>query len=841
MNAMRWLPAKALLVAALHQTALADDGLRLHVPSPDWCDQVIYLAMIDRFDDGEPGNDDQGAGEFAPADPARYSGGDLAGVRRRLDYLRGLGVTALWLTPPVANQWWDPIVDYGGYHGYWATDFKAIDAHFGTLDDYRRLSHGLHERDMYLVHDVVVNHVGNFIQCTAPGKCTRNGAPAQWPFSSNDPADKTHAYYHWNPPIADFDDRAQRYGWQLADLDDLNTEDETVRRALRDSYGHWIREAGVDALRIDTAFYVPPEYFEDFLHAQDSKAPGVIDVAKATGREDFLAFGEGFALDKPFEDAKARQIDEYMRGEGRLPSMINFPLHGSLLDVFARGRAPSVLAHRVRSMMSLHADPHRMPTFVDNHDVERFLAGGSEAALKQALLAILTLPGIPTIYYGTEQGFTEQRGAMFAAGFASGGRDRFDAEAPLYRWLKRAIALRREHRVFSRGVPSVFEANAAAPGAFGYTMAYEGTTALVLFNTSDRPTLLAKAQTGLPAALLEPVFAIDGDAPVANIDTDGTVTLVLPPRSGFVWKLAGSLELDDRRAVAPTLEAPAPVASGDLVLQGESRGAVEVVIDGDLGRAVRAEPRDGRWRAAIDTASYIDPAIEHIAVARDADTGAVSARRSFRVERAWKSAGNTDDPRDDDRGRSGRLSYPTDATWNARRPLDLLGARAWTSGASLRVKVRLADLLSTWNAANGFDHVALTVFVALPGAKEGTRVMPLQSGFLPEGMDWHYRLRLGGWSNALYSARGASSTSEGTPVTPAADLAVDRDAGTITFTLPAAALGSPASLRGTRVHVTTWDYDGRYRTLAKQPANFEFGGGKPGDALVMDELTLTIR
>jgi glycosidase len=82
-------------------------------------------------------------------------------------------------------------------------------------------------------------------------------------------------------------------------------------------------------------------------------------------------------------------------------------------------------------MMRLHAKPHLMPSFIDNHDVDRFLASGSEAGLKQALLLILTLPGIPVIYYGTEQGFTEQRAAMFAAGQGSGGRDRFDRQSAL--------------------------------------------------------------------------------------------------------------------------------------------------------------------------------------------------------------------------------------------------------------------------------------------------------------------------------------------------------------------------------------------------------------------------
>ncbi|MBU3748729.1 MAG: alpha-amylase, partial [Burkholderiaceae bacterium] len=191
-----------------------------------------------------------------------------------------------------------------------------------------------------------------------------------------------------------------------------NTSNPVVRRALRDSFGFWVREVGVDALRIDTAFYVPPEFFTDFLHARDPVAPGLTEVARRTGRRDFHVFGEGFGIDRPFDDTQARKIERYMTGLGGqplLPGMINFPLYGAFGDVFARGRPTAELGYRIEATMRLHARPHLMPTFVDNHDVDRFLAGGSEAALRQALLAMFTLPGIPTVYYGTEQGFTQPR------------------------------------------------------------------------------------------------------------------------------------------------------------------------------------------------------------------------------------------------------------------------------------------------------------------------------------------------------------------------------------------------------------------------------------------------
>ena len=97
--------------------------------SVEWRDQVVYFLMTDRFADGDHTNNDQKAGEFNPADGGLYSGGDLAGVRSKLDYIQGLGATAVWLTPPVANVWYDPVLKMAGYHGYWATDFKKVDAH----------------------------------------------------------------------------------------------------------------------------------------------------------------------------------------------------------------------------------------------------------------------------------------------------------------------------------------------------------------------------------------------------------------------------------------------------------------------------------------------------------------------------------------------------------------------------------------------------------------------------------------------------------------------------------------------------------------------------------------
>ncbi|MBN8487846.1 MAG: hypothetical protein J0M20_09010, partial [Burkholderiales bacterium] len=524
----------------------------------DWRDQVLYFVLTDRFDDGNPRNNDQGHGEYRPGSLEHYQGGDFAGLQRRLDYIRGLGATGVWITPPVANQWLDPSGHSAGYHGYWAEHFMKVDPHLGTLADYRALARALHGRGMTLVQDIVVNHTGNFFGYRpAEWRADDPSAgywphpdsppvarPSQWPFSLNDPRraeDRRAGIYHWTPDVSDYADRQQVLTRQMSSLDDLATGNPLVQRALRRSYAHWIREVGVDAFRVDTAFYVPPEYFTDFMHARDPQAPGIARVARAAGKPGFFTFGEGFGIDAPGQDAQTRLIESYA-GPDKLGGMLNFPLYGTLNAVFSGGRPPAELGERIQTMMRLHRDPWRLPSFVDNHDVDRFLAGGSPAGLQQALLAIYTLPGIPVIYYGTEQGFTVPRASMFAAGAGSGGRDHFNPDTPLYRLLAELAALRAgDGRVFSRGTPTVLTAQTEGAGAVAWRTEHRGQRMLVVMNTAEHELLLDALDTGLPPGTrLQGRFGLHGQPADAQVDAQGRLSLRLPARAGLVWRVAGT-------------------------------------------------------------------------------------------------------------------------------------------------------------------------------------------------------------------------------------------------------------------------------------------------------------
>lgn len=460
---------------------------------------------------------------------------------------------------------------------------------------------------------------------------------------------------------------------------------------------------------------------------------------------------------------------------------------------------------------------------------------------------LMTLPGIPVIYYGTEQGFVEQRGAMFAAGYASMGHDRFDMRAPLYRYLRRVIALRRKHRLFSRGTPTVLAGNAASAGVLAYRVTWDKQAALVVFNSAEHATLLDNLDTGFaPGTRLAGQFGIVTTPGSMQVGAGGRLNMVLPPRSGQVWLATQDAP---RRVVAPpagqvlSMDAlPPGEASADFEVGGIARDLsdVRLVVDGDLPNAqkVHAGP-DARWRATVHTGDMIAPTRDHVVVAwAPGRAPAVSQRRQFRVRQPWHLLARVPDREGDDGGPRGTYRYPTDDSWSLHHQADLRDIRIYGAGGAMQIELQMRDLTNSWNPANGFDHVVLTLFVQLPGERGGATVMPLQNAVLPEGMRWHFRLRTHGWNLASFSADGASATNEGTRLAAGATVFGDAATDTIRITLPAAALGNRNSLSGVRLYLNTWDYDGGYRRLGIPPQPQSFSGGHAGDPLLMDDIAV---
>lgn len=829
------------------------DTRTLHVASPDWRDQVIYFVMTDRFANGDATNDDQGGGEYDPADEKRYSGGDLKGIVSKLDYIQGLGATALWITPPVANQWWDPVVDYSGYHGYWARDFKAVDEHAGTLDDYKDLSHGLHERGMYLIQDIVANHTGNFFywpnQNYSPSDPSANfrlntastpvSAPTAAPFDQNDvtnPDDVAAAIYHFTPQIADYSDPVQQKTWALSDLDDLNTTNPVVQAALQDAYSYWITEVGVDGFRIDTALYVEHEFWASFV-------PAVEAAAASTGRDDFLTFGEAAVGGAELDDSTDQLVASYL-GSAAAPemkAMLHFTLYNEIDRVIAKGRPTSWLTYRLDKFMSVYPNPHIMPTFIDNHDAQRFLTDASEDALRQALALVMTLPGIPVIYYGTEQGFTETRRAMFAGGYLSQGKDGFNPASPWYTSIHELAALRTASPVLTRGDLTVLRDNPGGPGVFIYKRSYEGESVVVMMNTSSRNMLVSGVDLGVPEGtvteklyayempddvVMQPVLARLEPRAIAVLKLGDTTTTITPPDT----------------TITVDTQVEGQTFTGDFPLSGTVTPPVPfvyIIVDDDLDNAVRARPDEvtGTFTATVPTARFPLGASSHTLVLWASAKNVATDRMHFDADITFNGTITTvPDPEGDDTGPGGTYTYPQDASFGTGRYMDVVEVTVEAGPAIMNLHFKMKDWSTVWNPTNGFDHVCFTTFFDLPG-QDGATFLPRLQASAPEDFTWDLMHFTSGWDNSVFGTDGATADAWGASK-PAPSLEADPQNKTLTFSFNRTEYGID-SWEGVKIYVTTWDFDGvgaEYRPISADGGPWTVGGGAGDGPKIMDQV-----
>lgn len=545
-------PWRRALLAALSLSALAASAFAAPATylqrKPQ--DEVIYFLLPDRFENGDPANDHGGPNRGALVDgfdqtrAGFYHGGDLKGVTRRLDYIEGLGATAIWLAPIFVNK---PVQGAPGHesaahHGYWITDFTDVDPHFGTKADFKALVDAAHARGLKVYMDIVVNHTADVIQYREcpDGHCryrsvadypyARKGGAAgpainagfdskdfskltrpDWAYSPYVPAGQEHAkrpdwlndpiYYH-NRGESTFAGESSLLG-DFATLDDVFTENPRVIQGFIEVYGRWIDDFGIDGFRIDTARHVDPAFWQAFVSAMLARA-------KARGIPNFHIFGEVFDPD-PAILASHTRVD-------KLPAVLDFAFQAAVTDVVTGKAGPERLA-RVFAADPVYeggeATARQLPTFLGNHDMGRigwFLTKarpgiGDEELLARATLAnaiLLTARGVPTIYYGDEQGFTgdgdyaDSREDIFPSQVASyndnrligvsekGPRSAFDARSVLYRRIAELARLRTATPALRDG-RQVTRIADPQPGLFAFSRLMAGAEVLAVFNTSDKP------------------------------------------------------------------------------------------------------------------------------------------------------------------------------------------------------------------------------------------------------------------------------------------------------------------------------------------------------------------
>lgn len=538
-----------------------------------WQGESIYQVVTDRFFNGDPSNDNA-EGNLAPGAGQGVHGGDFRGLEARLDYVKSLGATAVWISPVVRNG-------RGDYHGYAGRDFYATAPQMGSLADLQRLTAAAHARGLKVVADVVVNHGANLVTSDDPGYPAFRAAPAGYnlrlrdgnrayapPFDLNAAHPTLQSLFHNQGDIGNYGVPAQVEQGSLQTLDDFRTETPFIREQMAAVYAYWITQAGFDAFRVDTVKHVEHGFWQSWC-------PAIRQAAASAGKPDFFLFGEVY----DGSDAKcAAYTGTRAGGAFELDSALDYPLYFAVNSVFARGTANTrQLEDHFRAVDNLYepAARGRLVTFLDNHDQPRFLnsanANNKPDRLRLALTFLLTARGVPCLYYGTEQGFNGgadpgNREDMFAGGFEQGpsAGDNFNPVHPLFQFVARLNNLRRLYPALTLGSQAPLWNNPDGPGLFAYARRLGAQEVFVALNTADLAQRLPERPSRYPA---------------------GTVLVnVLAPNESMAVNAAGNL---------PALDVPA-VSAKVFVAQAEVRALDPVVIAVSPAHDARRVPTPSR-------------------------------------------------------------------------------------------------------------------------------------------------------------------------------------------------------------------------------------------------------
>lgn len=468
---------------------------------------VLYLLMPDRFIDGDASlNNVKGLKEpeVDKADDWARHGGDLKGMSDALDYLQELGVTAIWPTPVQIND-----MPGGSYHGYAITDYYQIDPRFGTNEQYKNLVADCHKHGIKMVMDLVFNHCGseNFLYTDLPQRDWFN-FDSKFELSGYRTAavNDIHA--------SKFDREHTTDGWFVSSMPDLNQRNPLVKDYLIQTSLWWVEYANLDGIRQDTYPYADMNMMRDWCVRLDNEYPGfnVVGETWINNNVGVSYWQKNSRLSAPLNTM--------------LPSVMDFPLMSLLnetvdqeTDDWNNGFAR---IYEYLTQDCVYADPLHLLTFLDNHDTDRFhktkeLAANHDRYF-QALTLLLTLRGIPQLYYGNEIGMYSNkadgdgpnRQNFPVEALTSAGRNK--AQNELFDFSKKLLNWRKNCKAVQFGSLTHF---AVRSGCYVYARQLDGKTVTVILNGTDKPQTLD----------LTPYKEVLPASSSKNIITDKTIKL----------------------------------------------------------------------------------------------------------------------------------------------------------------------------------------------------------------------------------------------------------------------------------------------------------------------------
>lgn len=381
----------------------------------EWRDSVLYFVLLDRFADGDPGND----GGVDLKAKGTFHGGDLKGLTTNLDEIADLGVTALWINPVVKNI--PGFVTGAGfpdwaYHGYWADDFYALDARFGTEADLKALVEAAHSRGMRVLLDVVYNHVGYGSQyLTNP---------------------KTKTWFRTDSAgTCGQDDLTSCVGG----LPDLKTEDPAIWDFLLEAHLGLAKRVGLDGFRLDTVKHVDHPFWQE--HRKRTRA----------------RLGDGFFLLGEVWGGDAESLDPWFAPD-EMDAGFDFSFQGSAI-AWLSGRGRTVAFDRYLKGREKVRSGHLLSHFLSSHDVPGALhqLEGDRHLFSLLVVLQMSIGGLPLVYYGEEVGrpggdWPDNRSDMPWGGKPIDPGRGLPRDDSLRAFYKKMIGIRRGHPALSRGV-----------------------------------------------------------------------------------------------------------------------------------------------------------------------------------------------------------------------------------------------------------------------------------------------------------------------------------------------------------------------------------------------------
>ncbi|MEB3265870.1 MAG: alpha-amylase family glycosyl hydrolase [Cyanobacteriota bacterium] len=443
----------------------------LVTPEMEFRKETIYFIVIDRFFNSCPDNDRVGRdGLFDPGQSqwGHYWGGDLRGVIEKAGYLQALGVTALWLSP-LFEQVDDQTEGWAPMHGYWTRDFKRLNPHFIAPDDstslqqsrtLRQLVDTFHNRGIRLILDVVCNHSSPDIN-GSKGVVYDDGE-----LLADFHNDRRHFYHHYGP-ITDWDDEFQLIRHEMMGLATFNEANIDFRNYIKSAISAWL-DAGFDGLRVDTVKHMPVWFWQEFVSDLRRVHP-----------ETFI-FGE-YGFGSPHD----KRTLNYANHSGM--SILDFGLAHAIRAAFS-GSQPGGF-FQVQSVLDLdyvYKRATELVTFIDNHDMPRFLSVcNDQQNLELAVILLMTLRGIPCLFYGTEQGLVNH---------TNGGQDPYnrpmmdawDEHGTIFHAIRVLADLRRTNRALAYGS---HQPNLVRENIYAFTRRYRDSRVFTLLNQGEATTI----------------------------------------------------------------------------------------------------------------------------------------------------------------------------------------------------------------------------------------------------------------------------------------------------------------------------------------------------------------